>query len=176
MTIRYGNWFCSLLAALLLLAVGCNNDGVMDSGMDSDMVALVNTQTEKSTYSIGETLVVDVVIIDALNVASVPFHLLYNKDVLQFVAPVVQGPFMGSDGTPTVLFADDIGEDGDIVIGLTRLGSEQGASGAGTLLTLRFEALNAGACEFDFTEATLKDPQAMILPATFTAHNVQVIP
>ena len=121
-------------------------------------------------------MVLEVQVGNAYDVGSVPFHLRYNKDVLQYIPPATEGPFMSADGANTVILASDTGGGGEIVVGLSRMGAVQGAAGAGSLAIFRFQAINAGDCGFVFTGASVKSPQARNLPATFAAASVQVEP
>ena len=126
------------------------------------------------SYHIGDRVVVEVRIDNATNVGSVPFHLKYNRQVLEFVPPAVQGPFLNADGANTVFLANDNG--GEIVVGLSRLGSGEGMTGGGTLATFQFQAINAGDCGFAWNGASVKDPQARNLPASFLTAPVSVEP
>jgi general secretion pathway protein D len=138
--------------------------------------AVVRLLPSKNVYSVGETIVIEVAIENAANVGSTPFHLNYNKDVLQFVPPAGEGPFMKSDGANTVFLASDTGGGGKVVVGLSRMGAGEGADGSGTLAIFQFQAINPGNCGFTFTGASVKDPQARNRPAAFDAAPVQVQP
>jgi general secretion pathway protein D len=129
-----------------------------------------------TSYRVGDTVVVQVVIENAAQVASTPFHLRYNSEVLQFLPPGIEGPFMGADGANTVFLAGDLGGGGEVVVGLSRMGGSEGASGSGTLATFQFQAINPGDCGFAFTAASVKDPQARNLPASFAPASVTVEP
>ncbi len=128
------------------------------------------------SYRVGDRVTVEVRIENATNVGSVPFHLRYNRQVLEFVPPATQGPFLGGDGANTVFLASDAGGGGEVVVGLSRLGAGEGMSGAGALATFQFQAINAGDCGFGWTGASVKDPQARNLPASFLAAPVAVEP
>jgi hypothetical protein len=56
------------------------------------------------------------------------------------------------------------------------MGGGEGVAGSGSLATFAFQALNPGDCGFAFTGATVKDPQARNVPATFVPAAVQVQP
>lgn len=49
-------------------------------------------------------------------------------------------------------------------------------SGAGTLATFQFQAINPGDCGFGWTSASVKDPQARNVPASFLTAPVAVGP
>jgi len=138
--------------------------------------AVVRLLPGAAAYRVGDTVQVQVVVENAQNIGSVPFHLRYNKNVLQFQSPGAEGPFMSSDGTNTVFLAGDMGGGGEIVVGLSRMGAGEGASGSGTLAIFNFLALNPGPCGFGFTGASVKDPQARNLPAAFNTAAIEVQP
>jgi general secretion pathway protein D len=136
--------------------------------------AVVRLAPSKATYAVGETVVVQVVIDNANNVGSTPFHLRYNSEALQFLPPGAEGPFMESDGIDAVFLSSDTGGGGEIVVGLSRMGAAEGISGAGTLAVFQFQAIAPGDCGFAFTGASVKDPQARNLPAAFNTAAVRV--
>jgi len=128
------------------------------------------------SFRVGDRVNVEVRIENATNVGSVPFHLRYNRQVLEFVPPGVQGPFLNSDGGNTVFLATDSPSGGEIIVGLSRLGGGDGMSGAGTLATFQFQAIAPGDCGLSWVAASVKDPQARNLPASFLAAPVAVGP
>ena len=147
------------------------------TGEDGDFpptIATVRLVSSKSVYATDEDVVVEVMIENASNVGSVPFRLRYDPVVLRFDPPAAEGPFMSADGTDTVFLASDPRREGEIVVGLSRLGAAEGAEGAGMLASFVFKALTAGNTGFAFQDATVKDPQAQNLPATFQAATVTV--
>jgi hypothetical protein len=125
---------------------------------------------------VGDRVSIEVRIENATNVGSVPFHLKYNRQVLEFIPPATQGPFLNADGANTVFLANDTGGGGEVVVGLSRLGGGEGMTGGGTLAIFQFQAINAGDCGFAWTAASVKDPQARNLDATFVTAAVPVEP
>jgi hypothetical protein len=138
--------------------------------------ATVRLVPSAPSFRVGDRLTVEVRIENATNVGSVPFHLRYNRQVLEFVPPADQGPFLKSDGANTVFLATDSPGGGEVVVGLSRLGGGDGMSGAGTLATFQFQAINPGDCGFGWTGASVKDPQARNVPASFLTAPVAVEP
>lgn len=136
--------------------------------------AIVRLIPSRATYNVGEPVVLNVFVENAQNVGSIPFHLRYDPNVLQFVSPGQEGPFMGSDGTSTVFLASDTGGGGEIVVGLSRMGGDRGITGAGSLCTFQFLAVAPGNAGFAFTGASVKDPQTRNLPANFSTVAVTV--
>jgi len=141
-----------------------------------DKLSVVQLVPGATSYSVGDTVEIQVHVSGANNVGSIPFHLHYNKEVLQFMPPGTEGSFMNSDGANTVFLAGDTGNGGKIVVGLSRMGGGEGISGAGSLATFRFLATNAGSANFSFTGASVKDPQANNKPAAFNTAAVKIDP
>ncbi len=151
-------------------------DDTVDDDQPPTGPAIVSLIPSSTTYRVGDTVVVDVVMSNANNVGSTPFHLRYNPQVLQFISPAAEGPLMRSDGANTVFLATPTGGGGELVVGLSRMGAGQGVSGTGSLATFQFQAIGAGDCGFAFTGAAIKDPQARNLPAAFNTAAVRVEP
>ena len=151
-----------------------------DSGAQEPPVnagpATVRLVPSAPSFRVGDRVSVEVRIENATNVGSVPFHLRYNRQVLEFVPPAMQGPFMNSDGANSVFLATDSTGGGEVVVGLSRLGAGEGMSGAGTLATFQFQAINPGDSGLTFTAQTVKDPQARNLDASFLVSPVPVEP
>ena len=141
---------------------------------DQPQLALVNLVPSRSVYRVGEAVIVNVSIQNGQNVGSVPYHLRYDPQVLQFVGPATEGGFLRAGGVNTVFLAH--GDGGEIVVGHSRMGGGQGAAGGGTLATFQFTAIGPGNCGFAFTGASVKDTQARNLPAAFSAGGAQVQP
>jgi hypothetical protein len=129
-----------------------------------------------ASYRVGDRVSVDVRIESATNVGSVPFHLQYNPQVLEWVGPAGEGQFLRSDGTNTIFLAHPVQTGGDLVVGASRLGGGQGVSGSGVIATFHFMAIGQGDCGFAFTGASVKDPQARSVPASFITAPVNVGP
>ena len=168
-------------ALLVLLVAGCVDDGTLESApLDEPEApagpAIVSLIPSSESIHVGEPLVVEVVIQNATDVGSVPFHLRYDFSVLQFVGPATEGPFMGSDGAKTVFLATDTGGGGEIIVGLSRMRAAQGATGSGTLAIFQFQAVAPGDAGFAFSGASVTDPQARPLPAAFNKAHVTVTP
>ena len=168
-------WSWIVLATLVTMTAGCDHDDIIAPTDPQPTVASVRLVPGKLTYSVGESVMTDLFIENAKNVGSVPFHLLYDPTVLEYVTGT-EGTFLNGDGTNTVFLAVDSGPGGEIVVGLARLGGSPGASGAGLLATFEFLAVGSGDSGFSFTGAGVRDPQAQFLPASFSTVSVQVVP
>jgi hypothetical protein len=165
-----------LLLALLL--IGCSGDGtdIVTPPEDENPggPALVRLLPSRVVYHVGERVPLEVVIDEARDVASITFRLRYDPQALAFVPPAVEGPFLGSDGAETVFLAGDVPGGGEVALGSSRLDPRTGISGSGTLARFEFDAIAPGNCGFQFTGASVKDPQARYLPSAFRTVEVRV--
>ena len=134
---------------------------------------MVRVVPSAPNYRVGDTVVIEVRIENGTNVGSVPFHLRYSGQTIQFVEPATEGPLLGSDGTGTLFLARD-SSGGELVVGLSRMGGGSGITGSGTLATFSFRALAKGRTVFQFTGASVKDPQARNLPASFLGATIGI--
>ena len=129
--------------------------------------ALVRLAPSSPAVQVGDTLVVQVLLDNGTNIGSVPFHLRYNRQVLEFLPPASEGDLLSQDGSNVVFIANDTASGGEIVVGYSRMGGETGITGSGVLATFQFRAINPGDAGLQFTGASVKDPQARNLPAAF---------
>ena len=130
----------------------------------------------KAQIALGQIVSVDVRIRGARNVGSVPFTLVYDPGILEPVtAEVIEGPFLRRDGSQTAFMTrPSQSSPGSWIVGLSRLRSDRGAEGKGTLCRLRFKALREGTSALQFARAAVLDPQAQHLPATFETSSIRV--
>jgi hypothetical protein len=127
---------------------------------------------EPSEAAVGGVIVVHVLIDGASEAASVPFHVVFNPVVLQFDRGE-EGPFLSGSGQ-TAFFASPTSSGDRVVVGLSRLGGEHGASGSGELGRLRFIAIGAGNAGLAFDRAKVRGVDNTILPASFAPATVLI--
>jgi hypothetical protein len=108
----------------------------------------------------------------AVDAASIPFHVVFNPAVVRFESGE-EGSFL-SGGGQTAFFASPTSTGERVVVGLSRLGPEQGASGSGELCRLRFTTIGAGDSALAFERAKVRDTSNKILPASFAPTKVSV--
>jgi hypothetical protein len=138
-----------------------------------DSTPFVQLSPSPSVLAVGGHLAVGVLISGASDVGHVPFHLLYNSQVLQFEYGE-EGLFLGSNGGQTAFFAAPASSSGAVVVGLSRLGGGEGASGGGQLCVLHFTAIGPGAAGFAFSREKVRDSGNSIMPAIFVPAEVIV--
>ena len=122
---------------------------------------------------VGSAVTIAIEIAGATQIASVPFHLLFDGGVLAFQG-AQEGTFLGGDGHPTVFMAapDEAGT--RVVVGLSRLGSESGISGDGLLCVLSFVALAPGDAALAVDRAGVMAASGTTLPSAFEVRPLRV--
>ncbi len=136
-------------------------------------LARIRLRPRAGSVAAGDQVVVDVVAEGAQGVATVNFQLRYNPKVLRFMPPAQPGPFLAQGGAPADVQAVESAEGGLVIVSATRAGSS-GASGSGTIVTLRFVAVAPGTASFGFAAAQVRDPEMDPIPASFRVTNVEV--
>jgi len=107
---------------------------------------------------------VSVVIRSDSAVGSVPFHLAFDPQALEFLNYSRTSPFLSQDGaTPFVLATLGSGSN-EVIVGLSREGSRPGVTGQGPLIDLTFRAAKAGTTTLTFSDISVLDPSAQRLP------------
>ncbi len=99
---------------------------------------------------------------DVHNLYGVAFDLLYPNQLMRFER-AEEGTVLDGGGASSTSFLLARPQDGVLVIGLTRLGSQGGFDGSGALLVLELSALRAGTgtLEFDAQRAIAADGRAL---------------
>ncbi len=106
------------------------------------------------TPSAGAQVAVRIMFDNARNVASVPFHVVFDPAVLQFTR-ATQGGLLGADGQQATLMAAVTADGNRLVVGDARLGPVPGISGSGELCTLWFTAVGPGVSPLAFDQASV---------------------
>jgi hypothetical protein len=130
-------------------------------------------QTSGKKAGAGGTLTVRIRLEHGSGVGSVPFHVTYDPQVLQFESGE-EGTFLKRDGTQTAFFAASMSEPGELVVGLSRLGTEPGANGSGDLCLLRFRVISRGDARLAFKRASVKDAAGGVIESDFEAARVRI--
>lgn len=161
----------SLLGLLLLT-------GSADS--DAADPAQVLAVPSRRAPRVGETFKVAVRVRNAANIGSVPFTLLYDPSLVEFLpGTAVEGRFLGADGSGTSFLATSAPRPGGttgVVVGHSRLRADRGVDGRGTLCRIAFRVKAPGVATFTFSRAAVLDPSALPLQATFTGAAVTLRP
>jgi Cohesin domain len=153
-------------AAALLLAAGCGGGGGGGpTAPPPPPPGIVFTAGTAGANSIGlaqgagttaTTLVLEVRINEVMSLYGLAFDLSYPTAQLSF-DQASEGTLLSAGGAPTAFEVVE-SSPGDLVVGLSQLGTLAGISGSGVLLTLRFTASGAGSGTFTFSNNRVFSP------------------
>jgi general secretion pathway protein D len=114
----------------------------------------------------GQMFTISVNIRSAEGVGSVPFHLHFDSQALDFINYSHGSPFLSQDGAQPFVLATLGAGGNEVIVGLSREGSKPGVSGQGNLIDLTFRpsGKKMGTTTLNFTDITVLDPSAQRLP------------
>jgi hypothetical protein len=153
--------------ALLLALTACGGGGGGGGGTTTEVPppqsSLVFTPGAASASGISlasgagsgpTTLVLEIRANSVQSLYGVAFDLSFPANLLRLDASA-RGSFLGDESNTTLALVQST--PGNLVIGLSRLGTLPGVSGSGVLLTLRFTSLTSGSGAFAFTRNSAVD-------------------
>jgi hypothetical protein len=109
-----------------------------------------------------QNFTININIKNATELNSFSFKLAYSPEIIEALE-IQEGSFLNSIG-PTSTFLSEINNaEGYLQFGV-KLTSQQGASGNGTLATVKFHVKELGASKFSLSDVTLKDAAGENLP------------
>lgn len=108
-----------------------------------------------------ETFSINITVTNVENLYAWELKLWFDMKLLIPQLPPIEGPFLKSGGYST-FFAWTY-DRGSFMIGATRLGRVLGASGNGTLVTIKFYAFQVGDCLLDLYDTKLWDSQLFLM-------------
>ncbi len=118
---------------------------------------LVEFEPARIDAHVGETFELYVIVRDAKNLFSAPFHLPFNRELLD-AEEVGEGDFLGADGKQTVFLKSIQADRGRIIVGLARLGKVGGRSGSGRLVRVKLRAKKPGTATLTLERLDFRDP------------------
>jgi general secretion pathway protein D len=136
--------------------------------------ALVAINPALLTTSTGQEFTIVVSISNARGVASVPFHLAFDPEYLEFVSSNPESPFLSQDGGTVFVLATVGGGGREVIVGLSRQGGQPGVDGQGNLIAMRFRAKKSGRTTVNFTDLSVLDPSANRMPVEQSGMNVEI--
>lgn len=105
----------------------------------------------------GELVSVHVVLSEADRISSVPFHVRFNSEVLEYVGAKNGPAITSSPVQPILLAAVNPARPDDLAVGLALVRSSGRFSGSGTVVVLDFRALQAGQSDLLLENASVRD-------------------
>jgi hypothetical protein len=122
----------------------------------------------------GETLTVQVVLSGARDITSVPFHLQFDPEVLQYVGARAGPALNGRSLQPIFLASVNPTRPGDLAVGLSLVRSSGTFNGSGTILLLDFQALAPGRTDLQFDKASVRGPTSAPVAAEIAGSTIEV--
>ncbi len=134
--------------------------------------ATLSLTPAEHVVSPGEEFAIDVTVNTPAELFSAGFQLQFDPAVLEFVDNF-EGGFLDRDGTEVTTSVSG-GGPGIVRIGMSRMSSEVGIVGGGSLVTLLFRGVAPGTSNIDITSAALRLPLGGMVAAQISSANVQV--
>lgn len=127
---------------------------------------------EKAKVTVGDRIDLEIKISGAHDLFGAPFHLLYPADLLE-ILKVEEQTFLKKDGKQTAFLQKADRQQGEIMIGLTRLGKTGGVDGEGVLITLTLRAKKSGLATLSFWKVDFRDSQ--MKPLQISARSARIL-
>lgn len=164
------------LAGIALLGLTCA-EKEEPSKDETIIVPFLETDGDTLEVENGKEFWLDHVIIGGKNIYAVAAKLKYDSTAVKLVVEdgrviYQDGGYLGVNSDLTVSLQS--GRQGNVVVAYSKMGSQAGAQGSGTLWGLRFHAIRAGETQLEFDVAKsavlssrIVDGQQERLPAEF---------
>lgn len=121
---------------------------------------------------VDEEFAIDVTVDSIEQVFSAGLQLQFDPSVIAYV-DYFEGGFLDRDGVEMTMQVTG-GGPGVVRLGMSRMASEIGIAGAGSLVTLVFRAVGEGTSAIEITSAALRQPLGAPLAVQMGAASVQV--
>jgi len=154
-------------------AIGAGSGPSAEAGASAEAPpATMSLLPADHVVTIDEEFAVDVSVNTSAEVFSAGLQLQFDPAVVQYV-DYFEGGFLDRDGAELTVQANGAGP-GIVRIGMTRMGSEEGVSGGGSLITLVFRAVGEGTTPIEISSAALRAPMGAPVATQMSAAQVTV--
>jgi general secretion pathway protein D len=109
------------------------------------------------TVAVGQEFSLAVQVNGIERLYSAPLFVSYDPTLLEFI-DAQEGTFLGQNGQTTVFSYSPSPTTGQVVVGYKQGVGGQGASGSGSLFTLRFRTKAAGSAKVELNRINFRDP------------------
>lgn len=163
-TLRYMLIMSSILTLLMVTACGGGGGGNGPTS-PSTTISFSGTNpgsntvymTKNSSLSSGNTLAIDVKVNNLSNVYGAAFDMDFDSSKMTY-SSYVKGDFLGTVEPNVVLQS---GGSNKLVVGVSKQGTATGATGSGTLVTLKFNVTSGGSLAF--SNSAIMDPSNQVI-------------
>jgi Cohesin domain len=129
---------------------------------------------ERTVVSAGDIVRVNVTIENGRSVSSVPMHILFDPDVLEFLGAREGSVFRSTSQQPLLLAGVNPAYPNDLGIGLALVRSSGLLTGSGSLLILEFKAVHSGQSDLRFDNSSLRGSLGESVPVELQNTTVEV--
>ena len=150
-------------------AGGTTNVAGGGGGEDPAVLALLPAQ---HVVEVDEEFAIDVTVDRVQELFSAGVEVRYDASVVAYV-DYFEGGFMDRDGSEVSVQVANAGP-GVLRMGMARMGTDQGISGSGSLVTLVFRGVAPGRSSIDITASTLRNLPGRTLPTQMLPASVEV--
>ena len=150
-------------------AGGTTNAAGAGGGEDPAVLALLPAQ---HVVEVDEEFAIDVTVDRAQELFSAGIEVRYDASIVAYV-DYFEGGFMDQDGAELSVQVANAGP-GILRMGMARMGTDQGISGSGSLVTLVFRGVAPGSSSIDITASTLRNLPGRTLPTQMLPASVEV--
>ncbi len=111
----------------------------------------------------GQSVTVRVILDGSPAISSVPFHVLFNPEVLRFISARQGSAYSGTSLQPILIGGVNPDRPGDLAVGLSFVGTAAVLAPTAEIIVLEFEATASGESPLAFERASARDPGGAIL-------------
>ncbi len=122
----------------------------------------------------GDVVTVRVVLTEGAGITSLPFHVMFDPQVLEYIGARQGSLFAATSRQPILLAAVSESRPGDLAVGLSMLRDVGVISGSGAVVALEFRAVAPGPSDLQFDRASMRSPTGRTLQADFVDAAVTV--
>jgi hypothetical protein len=148
--------------------------GAADQESGPPAVPVIRLKPDSRELLPDEVVVITVEIVDAPSISSLPFHLAFDPEVLEFLDSQV-GPALAGSHEAILLASVHPNRPGDLAVGLSLVESAGLFAGSGALVHLRFRAVAPGESGLVFDRASLRGATSQPLNARFEETRIKVL-
>lgn len=134
--------------------------------------ATLSFSPEKAKVAVGDRIEIEIKVSGARDLFGAPFHIVFPADLLE-ILKVEERTFLKKGEKQTAFLQKVDGQQGEIMIGLTRLGKTGGVDGEGALITLSLRAKKSGSATLSFRKVDFRDSQ--MNPLQVSARSARIV-
>jgi len=136
-------------------------------------LTLVTIQPQELTAQVGGQVTVQVNVSNVTDLFGAPFYLRYDPTRLEVVS-AAEGGFLNNDGQTTVFLKSIEAVNGEVIVGVSRLGAVGGVSGSGSLMSITFKAKASGPVTLSLQNVDFRDAHLSQIPVQLQPGHIQI--